>query len=76
MLLIIVSVWFYIVYRRDERVRTIYEYLKNKVIEENKVNITLLNDEMRPLFGTLNENVWIKIDEERKKDGKIGYFED
>jgi hypothetical protein len=31
---------------------------------------------MKSLFGTLDETIWIKIDEERKKDGRIGYFED
>jgi len=27
------------------------------------VNITLLSDEMKSLFGNLDENIWIKIDE-------------
>jgi hypothetical protein len=50
--------------------------LKNKVMEENKVNVTLLNDQIKLDFGAIDQNIWIKIDEERQKDGRIGYFED
>ena len=73
-LLCILGGWYYTVYKRSRKVKQIYDYLKRKVEEENKVNITLLNDQIKLDFGTIDQNIWMKIDEERQKEGKIGYF--
>ena len=75
-LLSILAGWYSTVYARERKVKEIYQYLKNKVMEENKVNVTLLNDQIKLDFGAIDQNIWIKIDEERQKDGRIGYFED
>lgn len=60
---LILSVWWLVNYRKEQKIKKIYDYLKQKVIDENKVNITLLSDEIKSIFGSLDENMWIKIDE-------------
>lgn len=75
-LVIIISVYFFINYKKHKRANDIYQYLKEKVLLEDKANITLLKDELRSIFGKLDDSDWVLIEEERKKDGKIGYFED
>lgn len=44
LLLTILSAWYYMAHKREQKVKQIYEYLRDKVVEENKVNITLLMD--------------------------------
>lgn len=68
--------WLYKIYKEQKKAKEIYEYLKEKVMAENKVNVTLLGDEIKSNFGALDEKIWIRIDGERKKDTKIGYYED
>jgi hypothetical protein len=75
-LVIIISVYFFINYNKHKRANDIYQYLKEKVLLEDKANITLLKDELRSIFGKLDDSDWVLIEEERKKDGRIGYFED
>jgi hypothetical protein len=47
---------------RSNKAAKIYSYLKAKVEEEEKVNVTLLGDEMISLFGKLDENLWAWVD--------------